>query len=161
MPEDRPDVVLGWGYAPADLTSPALAAAAGSLADTTMTGQRVTELRIHGVSGSDASMMLEHPTVLQVGGDAVTGFFRRWIPDGPGRLSVPWKLEAYSWRGRIVSRVALTWLVLAPFMMYNVAHFMLPPGVPGDTAVVLEPVPHLRPGRGHSNGGQEQASAGR
>ena len=52
----------------------------------------------------------------------MTGFFRRWIPDGPGRLSVPWKLEAYSWGGRTVTWVALTWLLLAPFMMYNVAH---------------------------------------
>ena len=149
MPEDRPDVVLGWGYGPTDLTSPALAAAAGALADTAMTDQAVTELRIHGVSGSDSSTMLEHPTVLQVAGGAVTGFFRRWIPDGPGRLSVPWKLEAYCWGGRTGTRVALTWLLLAPFMMYNAAYFMLPPGAPGDTPVVPDPVPHLRPGRGH------------
>ena len=33
MSEDRPDVVLGWGYGPTNLTSPALAAAAGALAD--------------------------------------------------------------------------------------------------------------------------------
>ena len=152
MPEDRPDVVLGWGYGPTNLTSPALAAAAGALADTAMADQAVTELRIHGVSGSDASVMLEHPTALQVAGDDMTGFFRRWIPDGPGRLSVPWKLEAYSWRGRTLTRVALTWL-LAPFMMYNAAHFMLPPGAPGDTPIVPGPVPHLRPGRGHRMAG--------
>ena len=148
MPEDRPDVVLGWGYGPTNLTSPALAAAAGALADTTMADQAVTELRIGGVSGSDSSTMLEHPTVLQVAGGAATGFFRRWIPDGPGRLSVPWKLEAYSWGGGAVSRVA-TWLLLAPFMMYNVAYFMLPPGAPDDMPVAREPVPHVRPGRGH------------
>ena len=135
-------MVLGWGYGPSNLTSPALAAAAGALADTTMADQAVTELRIHGVSGSDSSAMLEHPTVLQVAGGAATGFFRRWIPDGPGRLSVPWKLEAYSWGGRTVSR-ALTWLVLAPFMIYNAAYFMLPPGAPGDAPVAREPVPHL------------------
>jgi hypothetical protein len=149
MSEDRPDVVLGWGYGPTDLTSPALAAKAGALADTSMTSERVTELRIHGVAGSDSSVMLEHPTALQVAGDDVTGFFRRWIPDGPGRLSVPWKLEAYCWRGRTAVRVALTWLLLAPFMVYNAAYFMLPPSVPGDTPVVPEPVPPLRPGRGH------------
>jgi hypothetical protein len=45
--------------------------------------------------------------------------------------------------------VALTWLLLAPFMVYNAAHFMLPPGAPGDMPVVPDPVPHLRPGRGH------------
>jgi hypothetical protein len=47
--EERSVVVLGfdaaWGYAPADQTSPALAGAAGALIDTTMTGERVTELR--------------------------------------------------------------------------------------------------------------------
>ena len=93
------DVVLGfngaWGFAPADLTSPALAAAAGALVDVTLSGepgsaasaagQPVTELRVHGVSGSDGPTMLEHPTALQVAGDKVTGFYRRWSPDGPGR----------------------------------------------------------------------------
>src|SRR2546430_13569928 len=63
--EKSPDVMLGfdaaWGYAPADQTSPALAAAAGALIDTTMTGEGVTELRIHGVSGSNGPTMLEHP----------------------------------------------------------------------------------------------------
>ena len=59
-----PDVVLGfdaaWGFARADQTSPALASQAGALIDTTLTGERVTELRIHGVSGSDGPTMLEH-----------------------------------------------------------------------------------------------------
>ena len=45
------------GYALADQTSPALAGAAGALTDTTMTGERVTELRIHGVSGSNGPTM--------------------------------------------------------------------------------------------------------
>jgi hypothetical protein len=96
MPKDRPDVVLGWGFAPDSLTSPALATAAGALPDTTMSDRAVTELRVQGVSGPDVPSMLEHPTALQVGGDSVSGFFRRWVPDGPGRLSIPWKLEAYS-----------------------------------------------------------------
>ena len=63
-----------WGYALADQTSPALAGAAGALTDTTMTGERVTELRIHGVSGSNGPTVLEHPQVLQVAGDATAGF---------------------------------------------------------------------------------------
>ncbi len=81
-----PDVVLGfdaaWGFALADQTSPALAAAGGALVDATMKDQAVTELRIHGVSGSDGPTMLEHPAALQVAGDSVTGFYRRWSPDG-------------------------------------------------------------------------------
>lgn len=85
MPEDRPDVVLGSGYGPTDLTSPALAAAAGALADTAMTDQAVTELRIHGASGSDTSVMLEHPTALQVAGGGVTGA-RREVAADPARV---------------------------------------------------------------------------
>ncbi|HXZ76784.1 MAG TPA: hypothetical protein VEH31_38755, partial [Streptosporangiaceae bacterium] len=123
MPEEAaptpPDVVLGldaaWGFAPADLTSPALAAAGGALVDATLAGQPVTELRIHGVSGSDGPTMLEHPAALQVAGDSVTGFYRRWSPDGPGRPSVPWKLEAYSWGGLTERPLAsASWLLLAP-----------------------------------------------
>src|SRR5579859_4305156 len=130
------DVALGfdaaWGFAAADQTSPALAGAAGALPDTTMAAERVTELRVHGVSGSDGPTMLEHPQAVQVAGDAMTGFYRRWSPDGPGRLSVAWKLEAYSWGGLTEAPLAsASWLLLAPFMMYNVAYFMLPPQVAG------------------------------
>ena len=139
------------GYALADQTSPALAGAAGALTDTTMTGERVTELRIHGVSGSNGPTMLEHPQALQVAGDGVAGFFRRWSPDGPGQPSVPWKLEAYSWGGLTEAPLAsASWLVLAPFMMYNVAYFMLPPTVAGSEPMVIEgPEPHIRRDRGH------------
>ena len=149
------DVVLGfdaaWGFAPADQTSPALAGASGALIDTTMTRERVTELRVHGVSGSDGPTMLEHPQAVQVAGDTVTGFYRRWSPDGPGQPSVPWKLEAYSWGGLTEAPLAsASWLLLAPFMMYNVAYFMLPPTVAGtDRAVEDLPVPHLSRDRGH------------
>jgi hypothetical protein len=125
-------VVLGldtaaWAFAPADQTSPAKAARAGALFDSTQTGERVTELRIHGVSGSDGPTMLEHPTALQVAGDTITGFYRRWNPGGGGRPSVGWKLEAYSWGGLTEQPLAsASWVLLAPFMMYNLAHFMLP-----------------------------------
>jgi hypothetical protein len=152
---ESPDVVLGfdaaWGFAPDDQTSPALASEAGALIDTAMTGERVTELRIHGVSGSNGPTMLEHPQALQVAGDAVAGFFRRWSPDGLGKPSVPWKLEAYSWGGLTEAPLAsASWLLLAPFMMYNVAYFMLPPTVAGsEPAVIQGPVPHLRRDRGH------------
>jgi hypothetical protein len=160
------DVVLGfngaWGFAPADLTSPALAGAAGALVDVTLvgaagsgvseTGQPVTELRVHGVSGSDGPTMLEHPAALQVAGDKVTGFYRRWSPDGPGRPSVPWLLEAYSWGGLTEAPLAsAAWLLLAPFMFYNVAHFALPPtGSAGNAPLAKTgPIPHLATTRGH------------
>ncbi len=149
------DVVLGfdaaWGFAAADQTSPALAGAAGALIDVTMTGEPVTELRIHGVSGSNGPTMLEHPQAVQVAGDTVAGFYRRWSPDGPGRPGVPWKLEAYSWGGLTEAPLAsAAWLLLAPFMMYNLAYFMLPPQVAGaDRAAKDEPVPHLPRDSGH------------
>ncbi len=135
-------VVLGlgtaaWAFAPADQTSPAKAARAGALIDCTPTCERVTELRIHGVSGSDGPTMLEHPTALQVAGDTITGFYRRWNPGGGGRPSVGWKLEAYSWGGLTEQPLAsASWVLLAPFMMYNLAHFMLP----------AEPQPEPEPG---------------
>jgi hypothetical protein len=160
------DVVLGfngaWGFARADLTSPALAAAAGALVDVSPSAgpdsglpaaeQAVAELRVHGVSGSDGPTMLEHPAALQVAGDAVTGFYRRWSPDGPGRVSVRWPLEAYSWGGLTEAPLAsAAWLLLAPFMLYNVAHFMLPPpewaGKPGLAG--KGSVEHLDTTRGH------------
>jgi hypothetical protein len=62
-PEDH--VVLGfggaWGFAPADLTSPARAAAADAFTDSTLPGPDglpFTELRVHGVSGSNGPTML-------------------------------------------------------------------------------------------------------
>ena len=144
-------VVLGldtaaWAFSPADQTSPALAAQARALFDTELNGERVTELRIHGVSGSNGPTMLEHPTVLQVAGDAITGFYRRWNPGGEGRPSVAWKLEAYSWGGLTQKPLAsASWLVLAPFMIYNLAHFMLPEEPEPESE--REPDPEsLRPG---------------
>jgi hypothetical protein len=148
-------VVLGFnaalGFSSADKTSPALAGAAGALTDTTITGEQVTELRIHGVSGSDAPTILEHPQALQVAGDGMAGFFRRWNPGGPGRPIVPWKLEAYSWSGLTRAPLAsASWLMLAPFMMYNLAYFMLPPVVAGAESMTMrQPEPHLRRDRAH------------
>jgi hypothetical protein len=130
----RPRVGLGFtanrGFAGGDLTSPLRAAQAGALVDTAPDARFEwpgTELRIHGVSGSNGPTMLEHPTVLQVAGDGVTQFYRRWSPTGQGGTSVPWRLEAYSWGGLTEKPLAAaSWILLAPFMLYNVAHFMLP-----------------------------------
>jgi hypothetical protein len=49
-----------------------------------LTRERVTELRIHGVSGSDGPTMLGYPAPLQMAGGAITGFHRAWNPDGEG-----------------------------------------------------------------------------
>ena len=76
-----------------------------------------------------------------------------------------WKLEAYSWGGLTEAPLAsASWLLLAPFMMYNVAYFMLPPqdrrtvepGRPGDASGNdaadeggQPSVPHLSRDTGH------------
>ena len=132
MPGDRVVFGLGgaWGFAPRDLTSPARAAGGGSLTDCMLPASApdFTELRVHGVSGSTGPVMLEHPAALQVAGDTTTMFYRRWTPAGCGGAGVPWKLEAYSWGGLTESPLAsASWLLFAPFMLYNVAHFALPP----------------------------------
>jgi hypothetical protein len=132
LPEESVVYGLGgaWGFAPADLTSPARAAAAEAFTDSTPAAGQLdfTELRVHGVSGSNGPTMLEHPNVLQVAGDTTTMFYRRWTPAGPGGKGVPWKLEAYSWGGLTENALrSASWLLFAPFMLYNVAHFALPP----------------------------------
>jgi hypothetical protein len=128
------DVVFGlggaWGFASADLTSPERAARAEAFTDSVppVDQSEFTELRVHGVSGSTGPAMLEHPVALQVAGDSTTRFYRRWTPAGSGHAGVPWKLEAYSWGGLTEKPLAsASWLLLAPFMLYNVAHFALPP----------------------------------
>jgi hypothetical protein len=117
------------GFSGADLVSPAQAVAAEALVDQRFRDGEPTEFRIHGVSGSDGPTMLQHPHVVQVAGKSPTAIYRRWAPGGRGGLSVPWPLEAYSWGG-LTERplAAASWIVLTPFMLYNVAFFMLPAG---------------------------------
>jgi hypothetical protein len=115
------------GYAASDLISPAVARRAGALPDMELTDPPVTELRVHGVSGSNGPTMLEHPDVVQVAGDGTTMLYRRWNPAGGVGVGVPWKLEAYSWGGLTEAPLAsAAWILLAPFMLFNVAHFALP-----------------------------------
>jgi hypothetical protein len=117
------------GFSGADLVSPAQAVAAGTLADQQFRSSEPTEFRIHGVSGSDGPTMLQHPHVVQVAGKSPTAIYRRWDPGGRGGLSVPWPVEAYSWGG-LTQRplAAASWIVLTPFLLYNLAFFMLPTG---------------------------------
>jgi len=92
-----------------------------------------TELRIHGVSGTPVTDMLDHPNVTQVAGDRIAGFYRRWWPVKP----IPPELyegdtddqrqEAYSWGGlTAASKLRALWLLLLPFLLANVAFYMVP-----------------------------------
>ncbi|TDD42520.1 hypothetical protein E1286_30590, partial [Nonomuraea terrae] len=92
----------------------------------------VTELRVHGVSGTPPAGMLNHPHPRLVAGDGTTGFYRRWWaagqpagdhPDVPGVR----RREAYAW-GNLTSggRTIALWLLLLPFALANLSYFMLP-----------------------------------
>jgi hypothetical protein len=87
-----------------------------------------TELRVHGVSGTPPDRLLQHAQVEQVAGDGNAAFFRRRYDsplvsadDGQQRA------EAYSWGGLTAGAGARAlWLLLAPFMLANLAFFALP-----------------------------------
>jgi hypothetical protein len=89
-----------------------------------------TELRVHGVSGTPPEAMLDHPHVRRCAGDGEAGFYRRRYPDG---LAPPGadRLEAYSWGGLTSgSPLRVLWLLLLPFTLVNVSHFMQPRELP-------------------------------
>ncbi|MEW2431024.1 hypothetical protein AB0877_23680 [Micromonospora sp. NPDC047644] len=88
----------------------------------------VVELRVHGVSGGDPTVILDRPGVRQVAGDDSGGFHR---PD-PAEDTDPdgVTLEAYRWGDLPAGTVArtLSMVFLLPFMFSNVAVWMLPTG---------------------------------
>jgi hypothetical protein len=92
-----------------------------------------TELRIHGVSGTPVTDMLDHPNVTQVAGDRIAGFYRRWWsvkpipPEAYDGDADDQRQEAYSWGGlTAASKLRALWLLLRPFLLANVAFFMVP-----------------------------------
>ena len=92
---------------------------------------KLTELRIHGVSGPDPANILETAAVFHVAGDSITGFARRRAGDRYGPTDVdpasPRQLEAFSWRGvSSGARSRAVWLLLAPFAFINFAAWMHP-----------------------------------
>jgi pimeloyl-ACP methyl ester carboxylesterase len=95
----------------------------------------VVELRVHGVSGTPPEALLNCPTEFleQKAGDKSAGFYRRleWIDD---TASPPeegkWRrvMEAYSWGGLTSGRASrAVWLLFLPFILIDLAHWMLPP----------------------------------
>ncbi|NUP00471.1 MAG: hypothetical protein HOV96_05925 [Nonomuraea sp.] len=98
--------------------------------DTTCGG--LTELRVHGVSGTPPESILNHPHPREIAGDATTGFYRRWWPGGRpagDQADVPGTRhrEAYAWGGLTSGgRTIALWLLLLPFSLANLSYFMLP-----------------------------------
>ncbi len=94
-----------------------------------------TELRVHGVSGPPPHDVLKFPAgmVTRVKGNVDSGFWRRWMLGGPaddmpGRC----RIEAFCWGG-LTSRAywQALWLLLLPFSLVNIAHWMVLPYTPG------------------------------
>ncbi|MER5454322.1 hypothetical protein ABT008_06035 [Micromonospora sp. NPDC002389] len=106
----------------------------------------VVELRVHGVSGTSAESLLDHPVVIRVAGDTNAGFYRPrpgfGISDRPGGMHV----EAYRW-GALTAGGAvrtLSLLFLLPFMLVNLAVWARPPT--GGTGGLIGPVCRLLAG---------------
>lgn len=86
------------------------------------------ELRVHGVGGSSGEQILEHANTVQVGGDQIAQFIRRWAPIGVARRAhPPWPVEGYWWGG-LTSRpgTRALWVLVFPLMLCNMASWMLP-----------------------------------
>ncbi|WP_234347724.1 hypothetical protein [Streptomyces specialis] len=87
------------------------------------------ELLVHGVGGTTAGEMLADPRVTRVTGDDTANIHRRTddLDDRPWDDRSPLR-EAYCWCNLTsgdASRVL--WLLLLPFMVINIAHWMRPP----------------------------------
>ncbi|MGV9212343.1 hypothetical protein ACTFTM_10835 [Micromonospora sp. RB23] len=88
----------------------------------------VVELRVHGVSGAEPSVILGSASARQVAGDDRGGFYRPTGSgrDGPDGLT----LEAYRWGDLPSGTVGrtLSMVLLLPFMLSNAAVWMRPTG---------------------------------
>ncbi|GAA1907498.1 hypothetical protein GCM10009716_16900 [Streptomyces sodiiphilus] len=95
---------------------------------TEATAEPAMELLVHGVGGATPQDMLEDPRTVRVTGDGTAGIRRRTddAPDRPLDERRPVR-EAYSWSNLTSGNGARAlWLLLLPFMIANVAHWMRP-----------------------------------
>ncbi|MEU2158785.1 hypothetical protein ABZ532_27880 [Streptomyces sp. NPDC019396] len=89
------------------------------------------ELLVHGVGGATPQDMLGDPRTVRITGDATAAVYRRpedadaeQHPDRTAHGPVP---EAYSWANLTSGNGARAlWLLLLPFMVVNLAHWMRP-----------------------------------
>lgn len=99
---------------------------------------QVLELRLHGVGGSSAEQILEHDDYVQVGGDDLALFIRRW---GSRRRIVPWPLEGYWWGGMTSAPATRAlWSLLLPLLFCNLAAWCAP-APPGNELPAWRPLP--------------------
>ncbi|WP_319460586.1 hypothetical protein [Micromonospora sp. RTP1Z1] len=96
-----------------------------------------TEIRVHGVAEWGPERLLDRPIVERVAGDREAGFYRPrpgfGDPVGPGGA----RLEAYRWGALTGGTATRTFslVLLLPFMLSNIAVWMLPVAGPSGAAV--------------------------
>jgi hypothetical protein len=97
----------------------------------------VVELIVHGVSGTPPEAVLRCPIeeIDLVGGDKSAGFYRRRPEERPpGQTRIT---EAFSWGGLTSGPASRAlWLLFLPFILINLAHWMLPP--PKDKRLIAQ-----------------------
>ncbi|WP_372442608.1 hypothetical protein [Streptomyces pactum] len=96
-------------------------------------GQRRPELEllVHGVGGTTPERMLDDPRTVRVAGDDTAGVHRRAADadaeDRPGDHRREPVREAYCWSNLTSGNgTRALWLLLLPFMVVNLAHWMRP-----------------------------------
>ncbi|MFF5253258.1 hypothetical protein ACFY4K_14555 [Streptomyces leeuwenhoekii] len=103
----------------------------GSAPPRTPTGTAL-ELLVHGVGGTTPDAMLDDPRTVRVTGDDVAAVFRRAedadAESRPGDYQGRPVPEAYVWCNLTSGNgTRALWLLLLPFMVVNLAHWMRPP----------------------------------
>ncbi|MEU6345314.1 hypothetical protein ABZ883_30680 [Streptomyces sp. NPDC046977] len=90
------------------------------------------ELLVHGVGGTTPQTMLNDPRITRVCGDDTAGIYRRAddadAESRPGDYAGAPVPDAYSWCNLTSGDGSRAlWLLLLPFMVVNLAHWMRPP----------------------------------
>ncbi len=93
------------------------------------------ELLVHGVGGTTPQAMLDQPNVVRLSGDDTAGIYRRPADvdaeDHPEDHRGRPVEEAYCWSGLTSGNGSRAlWLLLLPFMVVNLVHWMRPAGRP-------------------------------
>ncbi|MET9950003.1 hypothetical protein ABZ135_00450 [Streptomyces sp. NPDC006339] len=97
-----------------------------------LSGGAALELLVHGVGGATAADMLDDPRTVRVTGDHTAAVHRRRddvdAEDHPERYADRPVPEAYCWSNLTSGNgTRALWLLLLPFMVANLAHWMRPP----------------------------------
>ncbi|MFG2640573.1 hypothetical protein ACGFYP_06305 [Streptomyces sp. NPDC048370] len=95
-------------------------------------GGAALELLVHGVGGATPQDMLDDPRTVRITGDTTAAMHRRVddadAEDHPERYAERPVPEAYVWSNLTSGNGARAlWLLLLPFMVANLAHWMRPP----------------------------------